>query len=244
MPTTAAEIMDRNFFYASQGDSILQVLHDMSDRGLSSAPVLDGDGRPVGVASLRDVESCHDIEELADHLSRSALSLPQSTTVEAAAQALAARQAESLVLVDDFGVAVGALSALDLLRALVGCSEGAEREASSTARSALAWSKAEVLELSAAHRAPAAPGVILLGPGSSSGSKRALWVEASPDIRERLDQMLRMPQDDPRLEALLDVYPRDLRFRCLVVHEPERRERLARGLGKLLGPKLAGRAGE
>ena len=46
MPTTAAEIMDRNFLYASQGDSLVTLLHEMEHRGLGTAPVLDIDGRP------------------------------------------------------------------------------------------------------------------------------------------------------------------------------------------------------
>lgn len=231
MPTTAAEIMDRNFLYASQGDSLVQLLHQMENRGLGSAPVLDVDGRPVGVATLGDIESCHDIEELADHLTRSAVSLPQNTPIPIAARVMAERRADSLVLVNDAGVAVGALSALDLLCALMGV-EGArsEPDASGMTKRDAAWSRAELLELSAAHRAPEAPGVILLSPGSSTGERRVLWAESSANIRERLDQMLRTPQEDPALEALLDVYPRDLRFRCLVVHDPERRERLARGL--------------
>jgi CBS domain-containing protein len=231
MPTTAAEIMDRNFLYASQGDSLVKLLHEMEHRGLGSAPVLDIDGRPVGVATISDIESCHDIEELADHLTRSVVSLPQNTPLLTAARMLAARQAESLLLVNDAGVAVGALSALDVLCALVGV-QGARGEhgSSGLAKRDAAWSRAELLELSAAHRAPEAPGVILLSPGRSMGKTRALWAESSVNIRERLDQMLRTPQDDPALEAMLDVYPRDLRFRCLVVHDAERRERLARGL--------------
>lgn len=231
MPTTAAEIMDRNFLYASQGDSLLELLHEMQQRGLGSAPVLDIDGRPVGMATLSDIESCHDIEELADHLTRSVVSLPQNTPILAAARLLAARQAEGLVLVNEAGVAVGALSALDLLCALVGVEgDRGEQKPSGLAKRDAAWSRAELLELSAAHRAPEAPGVILLSPGHSTGKRRALWAESSLNIRERLDEMLRTPQDDPALEALLEVYPRDLRFRCLVVHDPERRERLARGL--------------
>lgn len=236
MPTTAAEIMNRDFLYASQGDSLSELMHEMAARRVCSTFVLDIDGRPVGVATLLDVESCHDVEELAERSARPALTLPQSTPIPTAARQLAARRAESLMLVNDAGVAVGALSALDLLCALVeegGLSEDGAREGQEPPRLTqpdAAWSPAELLELSAAHRAPDAPGVILLSPGSSAGERRAPWAESSVNIRERLDEMLRAPQADPALEALLDVYPRDLRFRCLVVHDPERRERLARGL--------------
>lgn len=235
MPRTAAEIMDRNFFYATQGDSLLQVLHEMGDRGLSSAPLLDINGRPVGVATLRDIESCHDIEELAEHLTRSVVSLPLGTPIEVAARELAVRKAESLVLVDDAGVAVGALSALDVLRALLGINdlEGEGAGAAGYARE-LRWSRAELFELGAAHRAPEAPGVLLLSSGANTGAKRSLWAESTSNIRERLDQMLRNPQDDARLESMLEVYPRELYVRHLVVHDSGRRERLARALANMV----------
>ena len=55
-------------------------------------------------------------------------------------------------------------------------------------------------------------------------------MEAALNIRERLDEMLRMPQTEPVLEALLDVYPRQLTFRALVVTNPDRRARLLRAL--------------
>jgi len=57
-----------------------------------------------------------------------------------------------------------------------------------------------------------------------------VWAEATPNMRERLDQMLRSPQDDPRLEAMLDVYPRTLRFRCLTIYDAEQRQSLASAL--------------
>jgi CBS domain-containing protein len=236
MARTAAEIMDRDFVYASHGESILELLHHMEERGLSSAPVLDLDGRPLGSATVREIESCHDIEELADHLTRSAVSVNQHTSIEVAARALAERQADSLVLVNEHGVAVGALSALDLLRAVLGLNNTQSvRGKTHVLRADLAWSNAEYLELSAAHRAPEAPGLIALSAGADTEAKRPLWAESSLNIRERLDKMLRNPQGDPKLEALLTVYPRTLRFRCVVVHDARRRERLARALQKVVG---------
>jgi CBS domain-containing protein len=228
--------MDRDFVYASQGESILELLHHMDDRGVSSAPVLDIDGRPLGSATVREIESCHDIEELADHLTRSAVSVDQNTSIEAAARALAESQADSLVLVNEHGVAVGALSALDLLRAVLGLSQTeAACGKAPAAKADLAWSNAEYLELSAAHRAPEAPGLIVLSAEVDPKAERPLWAEPTLNIRERLDEMLRNPQGDEQLEALLAVYPRTVRFRCLVVYGARQRERLARALRRMVG---------
>jgi hypothetical protein len=40
--------------------------------------------------------------------------------------------------------------------------------------------------------------------------------------------MLGLPQSDPQLETLLEVYPRTIRFQFLVVHDPVQRGRLLR----------------
>lgn len=234
MPKTAAEIMNREFFYASQADSILEVLHAMTDRGLGSAPVLDLQGHPLGVATLRDIESCHRPEDLTEHLTRSALSISQNASIEAAARELAKNRADTMVLVDDHGVAVGALSALDVLRALFGYAEAEPTPEKALAPRNSVWSAGERLEVDAVHHAPSAPGVILLGTSADVDGQRAVWAEACDDVRERLDHMLCMPQAEPRLEALLAEYPRRLYFRALVLHDAERRERLARAITKLI----------
>lgn len=234
MPKTAADIMHRDFFYASQADSILEVLHAMTDRGLGSAPVLDLQGHPLGVATLRDIESCHRPEELTEHLTRSGLTISQDASIEAAARELAKNKADTVVLVDEHGVAVGLLSALDVLRALFGYSEGEPAAEEALAPRSGVWSAGARLEVDAAHRAPSAPGVLLLGKSADVDGERAVWVEPCDDVRERLDHMLRMPQDDARLEALLAEYPRTLYFRVLVLHDAERRERLARAIANLI----------
>ena len=67
----------------------------------------------------------------------------------------------------------------------------------------------------------------------------------SENVRERLDAMLRLPQADPMLEGLLAAYPRTLRFRVVVAHDPEQRARVARELheGRSPGPEFARRLG-
>jgi CBS domain-containing protein len=235
MTKNVSEIMERDFLCASQADSLPVLLHEMSQRGLGSAPVLDLAGRPLGMATLADLESCRRIEDVTRHSSRSAVSVPQDTSVEAAAQMAAQQKADTLVLVDDQGKAVGVLSALDLLRALLGF-DGSSQQGD--ALPAEAWSRGALLELDAVHHVPSAPGVILLGPDGDMEGKHALWVEAADDMRERLDAMLRLPQSNPELEALLSVYPRTLRFRALIIQDGDRRERMARAIANVIGRTL------
>ena len=225
---TAAELMNGSFFGAFPSDSIGMILQGMSERGFGSVVVLDLEGRPRGVATRMEVERCHDAEELATGLRRPAVCMDEHTPIDVAARTLALHPSCVLILLDATGVAVGTLSPLVLLRAVLGvdCSHPAPQ----THEGEMDWSEAELLELGAVHRAPGVPGVILLSPGFDQRARRIVWAEATENMRERLDQMLRSPQDDERLESILAVYPRTARFRCLTIGDPPQRTRLASAL--------------
>ncbi len=225
---TAAEIMDRSFFYASPSDSIGPLLHQMAERGIGSVPVLDLQGRPLGVATTAEIEGCYDIEELIDRLRRCAVCMDENTPTDIAARTLALHPSSSLLLVNSAGVAVGALSPIELLRVVLGL-DGAQAPVAHLDRNK-DWDDAPLLELGAAHRVSDAPGIILLSPGLDASAKRVVWAEPATNMHERLDQMLCRPQDDARLEAILEAYPRNVRFRCLTMYDAQQREQLANAL--------------
>lgn len=236
MAGTVAEIMDPDFFYASQNDSIGQLLHDMAALGLASTPVLDLQGHPLGMATARDIDGCRRVEELSEQLQQPVVSVHQNTPIDVAARTLAEHDSDCLVLLDDRGVAVGALRALDLLRAVLGLR--VSRSTGDGTRHTTSWSRCELLDLDGVRHAPAAPGVLLLEPGPPGSKPNIVWVEATTNLRERLDEMLRLPQDEPTLERLLSVLPRTLMFRALVVSDPERRARLLRALQTVLARRV------
>ncbi|HTV21873.1 MAG TPA: CBS domain-containing protein [Polyangiaceae bacterium] len=223
---TAADVMDRTFFHASPSDSIGLLLHEMAERGLGCIPVLDATGRPRGVATTGEIEPCYDVDELIERLGRPAVCMDQHTPIDLAARELAQHPSCCLVLVDDRGVAMGTLSPLELLGTVLGVEHG---RASLHERD-MAWDDADFLELGAAHRVPEAPGIILLSPGVDESRKRLIWAESVGNMRERLDQMLREPQDEEGLESMLEAYPRSVRFRCLAMESESQRERLADAL--------------
>ena len=225
---TAADVMNRTFFHASPSDTIGVLLHEMAERGLGCVPVLDLMGRPLGVATTAEIERCYDVEELIEQLEHPAVCMAVNTPIDVAARALALHPSCCLMLVDPSGVAAGALSAVELLRAVLGVESGVD-SALQHARD-VAWEQADVLELSAAHRAPDGPGIILLSPGLDESKKRRIWAESAPNMRERLDQMLREPQAEEGLESILEVYPRSVRFRCLTIEDEAQREQLADAL--------------
>lgn len=225
---TAAEVMDRGFFYASPSDNIGVLLHEMAERGLGSVQVLDLAGRPVGVATTAEIDGCYDMEELIERLRGSAVCMDENTPIDIAARTLALHPSSSLVLVNASGIAVGALSPIELLRATLGL-DGAQAAVPHVDRNN-DWDDAPLLELGGAHRVAEAPGIILLSPGLDASAKRVVWAEPATNMRERLDQMLCKPQNDSGLEAILEAYPRNVRFRCLTVYDAEQREQLASAL--------------
>lgn len=229
MTATVAEIMDPDFCHASQVDSVGQLLHELTARGLASIPVLDLSGRPVATATISDLQRCRRVEELTERPQRAVAMVHRDASISDAARTLAERNAEHLVLVDDAGIAVGAVSALDLLRALLGFT--VDRSArSGSAPLAGHWSPSVSFDLDAVGHIPAAPGIIVLLPAEEGPNPALLWAEATSNLHERLDQMLRLPQESPELEALLGVYPRKLAVRVLVIAEGKRRDRILRTL--------------
>lgn len=226
--TTAAEIMNRDFYFASPTDASGALLQEMGMRGVGTVVVLDLAGRPVGMATAGEVESCHDMEELAETLTRPALCMDQCSPIDVAARTLALHDSDCLLLLNEHGIAVGTLSSHELLRSVLGLND--THAALQRGERDERWEEAELLELGAVHRAPEAPGIVLLSLGVDATGRRIVWAEATPNMRERLDHMLLKPQTDPRLEAMLDAYPRTLRFRCLTVYDADQRETLATAL--------------
>lgn len=225
---TAAEFMKRSFFHASPRDTISVLLHEMAERGVGCVPVLDMMGRPLGVATTAEIERCYDLEEVIEQLTRPAVCMDQCTPIDTAARALAEHPSCCLLLVDGSGVAVGALSPLEMLGAVLGVESGGDA-VTRHARDA-AWDQADLLELGAAHRAPERPGIILLSPALDDSHERRVWAESTANMRERLDQMLREPQDEEELESILEAYPRSVRFRCLTIEDEAQRDQLADAL--------------
>ena len=110
------EIMNPQLLYVRDGDRMTLVRNQILRFGVTAVPVLDDEHRPVGVVSLRD---------LADEEEQIRISVPVETiredeTIEAGARKLALTTLHHLVVVDTRGIAVGMVSAVDFLRALVG----------------------------------------------------------------------------------------------------------------------------
>ena len=117
MSKTVADIMNAKLLYIRDGDRVALARRHIIDFGVTAVPVLDETHRPVGVVSLRDLA-----REDGDRFEPSGVvaTVKATATIEEGAKQLGESEYHHLVVVDDKGVAVGMVSSLDFLRALVG----------------------------------------------------------------------------------------------------------------------------
>jgi CBS-domain-containing membrane protein len=117
MSKTVADIMNPKLLYIRDGDRVALARRHIIEFGITAIPVLDETHRPVGVVSLRDLA-----RDDGDRFQPSGKveTVKATAVLEEGAKQLAESEYHHLVVVDDKGVAVGMVSSLDFVRALVG----------------------------------------------------------------------------------------------------------------------------
>lgn len=115
------EIMDPTLLYIREGDRMTLARGPLLGWGIMAVAVLDESHRPVGLVSL------HDLEPSRREMSREAgpvETIRDTESLEVAARRVAearhGRLEGYLVVVDDEGVALGIVSSVDILRAMLG----------------------------------------------------------------------------------------------------------------------------
>ncbi len=84
-------------------------------RGLPAAPVVDGDGRPVGLVTEADLLRARPGAKVADAMSRVALAVPEGAALGRAAALMAGHGVDRLAVVASDGVVVGVLTSADVV---------------------------------------------------------------------------------------------------------------------------------
>jgi CBS-domain-containing membrane protein len=117
MAKTVADIMNSKLLYIRDGDRVALARRHIIDFGVTAVPVLDETHRPVGVVSLRDLAA-----DEGDRFQPSGKveTVKATASLEEGARQLAESDYHHLVVVDDKGVAVGMVSSLDFVRAMIG----------------------------------------------------------------------------------------------------------------------------
>ncbi|HXX66852.1 MAG TPA: CBS domain-containing protein [Polyangiaceae bacterium] len=117
MSATVRDFMNPKIVYLREGTRPEVARRFIVRFGITAVPVIGPDERPVGVVSLRDLVDCAATET---RMSEPARTVGVDEPIDKAARALAEADLHHLVVVDRAGRAVGMLSALDVIRGLVG----------------------------------------------------------------------------------------------------------------------------
>jgi CBS domain-containing protein len=223
MAATVREIMNGELFWVGPETTASETLHGILALGITGAPVVDEHRRPLGMVSLRDLARQKDGTPVSCLMNVPAAVVSSAASISEAGRRLAETGYHRLVVVDGDQRAVGVVSALDVVRALLGRPvvhpapfPHYDRETD------LTWTDDTAMELGRLEAAPAGPGLLALIYGGAFVPERIVWVESCDDVRARLRQMLTLPQE-PGLAAWLNRRP--LRFRAAPLADRRRRRR-------------------
>lgn len=228
MAMTVDEVMNRELFTLPGEELAERAVLEILGLGITAAPILDGDRRPVGVASLRDLIGSQRGPTVADRMTRPAVTVRERAGLEEAARLIAMTGVHHLVVVDNAGVAVGFVSALDLLRGLVGLpATHPPAFPHMDPRTGLTWTDVLLLDMEQVEAAPDGPGLYVLIHGGVGRPETVVWADAANNVRARLIELL-STSGRGQLSEWLERG--ELRFRAALVSDPERREELAEDL--------------
>ncbi len=113
--TLVAEVMPRTSVALRPGVARSVAADALRARGAAAAPVVDGEGRPIGVVAESDLLRARTGAKVADAMARVALAVPETAPLARAAALMAAHRADRIAVVSDDGVAVGVLTAMDVV---------------------------------------------------------------------------------------------------------------------------------
>jgi CBS domain-containing protein len=225
MAAIVEEIMNRELLSLRPDLPAHQARDLLRSFGVGAAPVIDDERRLVGVLALHDLLEAHGTTR--QHMSSPALSVTPSMAVEDAARFLVRRDLHHLIVVDATGAAVGMLSALDVLRAMLGMpphhpATFPHWDASTETSWTDDWS---LVEENLAH-APDAAGVLVLATAQKGRRDAVVWVEPCANLRYRVATFIRGEADAPDLARVLSNA--DVCFRASAVEDDAQREHIAR----------------
>jgi CBS domain-containing protein len=231
MARVVQEIMNAELFSLRSNDDASQAVDYVLALGITAAPVLDEEGKPVGVASLRDLLRHSAAGKVADRMTVPALTVGAHEPIETAARRLAEHDVHHLVVVDAKGRAVGMVASVDFVRALLGLpSLHPDAFPHWDKLNRVSWSDDTLLDLEHVDVAPDTAGVFALVSGGRGKPERVVWAEPSNNVRTRLYELLSGAAGEaPELRRILEQYT-GLRFRSTALPAPRERDRLARAL--------------
>lgn len=198
MAKRVQEIMNHELFTVSPDERVEAVRGWLTALGVTAAPVIDDQRRPIGFVSLRDVVNAPEDDHVHLHMSAPAHGLPATADIEEAASMMAEFDHHHLVCLDDAGRAIGFVGSLDVIRGLIGAPvKHPDAFPHYDERTGLNWSDEIALTQEGAASAPDGPGIYVLIHGRPGVEDRIVWSEATRNVRNRLLDMLCIPRTAP-----------------------------------------------
>lgn len=121
---TAGEMMSPNPMSLRSDRLVEEAVCFLVDKGFSAAPVIDDAGRPVGVLSRTDIlawqreKSDQRLTLVSDIMTPVVFSLAPTTPAHEVIRHMLGLQVHQLFVVDEDGILIGVITALDVLRKL------------------------------------------------------------------------------------------------------------------------------
>jgi len=191
MALTVSEIMNREVFSVGPAESVDATRAAILALGITGVPVVNEEGKPLGLVSLRDLVGERPGTTAGERMTRPPATVPAEVRLGDAARRLARTRYHRLIVVDAGGFVVGMVSALDIIRGLMGLPAPHPASFPHLDReTGLSWTDDLPLELDEIHAAPDGPGVLVILHGGAGVAERVLWAESSESMRHRLKEML------------------------------------------------------
>lgn len=230
------EVMNPELFVLRPTDTVGSALFTILSLGVTAAPVVDGERRPTGVVSLRDLISDYGGEHVGDRMTTPAATITSDAEIDEAARVLTDQNLHRLVVVDGDCRAVGVVTSVDLLRALLDMPVRHPSTFPHADAAGVSWSDPFTLDFESLELAPEGPGLFVLLHDEVGRVALPVWAEANLSLRERLRALLVQPlEQDTWLRRVLEGDISHLRFRVASVADPEMRaESLARARARIV----------
>jgi CBS domain-containing protein len=227
MARSVAEIMNRELVVVGPGASASAIARLMRDYAIANVPVVDEARQPVGLVTARAL--LDDGGTAGERMIRPVTCVDAATDIADAARRFAEEDSHPFVVVDAAGAAIGVVSVLDVLRALLGIpARHPETFPHWDPQTHASWTDDWPLDDAHTARAPDAPGVLALVTDELGQSCAIQWVEACDNVRRRVEALATGASAAGQISQLIAAG--SLSFRAATVPDDVDRERLARRL--------------
>ena len=217
------EMMNPEVFSVRTTASVKGLEQQIIALGVSAVPAVDEARVPCGMISLRDLA-----EASGDDLTKWVMKAPpviidRDATLDEAGLLLSRTGVHRLIVVDEDVRLVGMLSAVDLVRGLVGLpAKFPEAFSRYDQQTGMVWSDDEPLSSESVRElCPESAGLFVLIRGGRGIPENVVWAESVENLKGRLLALITTP---PSTVMERDLRSRRLRFRWAQERDPDRRD--------------------